>query len=784
MTLYFLKYNNYYNRIHKKEKTLNDYLAYEVETITGVDLFNPNDDVITEHVLNYEIDGHPDYMLVCDEDDAIVSRWFVLESTRLLNGQARLQLQRDLITDYFDQVINAPMYLHKATINVNDEAIYNEEDFQVNQIKTSETLLKDRTQNPWLVGYIARNTESKTISIPEDPIKVDYPDGISTVPFNDKTAASPFIGPINNVIMKFPITFTETDRAYYAHWTKNGSGESAPLDPDDKVYTDYLFVATDLTTTKYVKTSMSRDDFVINLGNTVRPQDWNGYPYSSFWEGDNNPMSAVDTETFLELQDKVVYDNGKYYRIKINYGAKQVKTNLAVTQNSSLDLAIRNVAKTAANVSSVSNGISFLDLSAPSYYITYEELSLSTLSTTIQSNHVILNDAPYDMFCLPYGDVNILGVTNSAKTNFRIVQGLIKELGSNLYDLQLLPYCPLPQNAIGNKSIDVTQLSGSAGKVTSVITSNDLAVGYIIWCTSSSFELTIDHPITVPSDAIEFKVANQCDFYRLCSPNYNGQFEFKATRNRGVSRFTVDCTYKPFQPYIRVAPDFNGLYGKDFNDARGLICGGDFSLSLISDKWEQYQIDNKNFNNIFDRQISNLEFTQGQERTQAYWNMATGALTGGSAGAFGGSMIPIPGGAGIGFGVGAAASLGAGIADVVMLKDRQAETLDYTKDLYNLNMQNIKALPQSLTRVSAYTANNKLFPVLEYYTCTETEKESFRNKLIYNGFTVNRIGTIKDFYQTTDQDLKYIKGQLIRLSVGDFHLVSSIAEELNKGVFL
>jgi hypothetical protein len=77
--------------------------------------------------------------------------------------------------------------------------------------------------------------------------------------------------------------------------------------------------------------------------------------------------------------------------------------------------------------------------------------------------------------------------------------------------------------------------------------------------------------------------------YRLVSPNYSGQFEFNLSKMfTNTVSFNVDYTYKPFNPYIHINPVFSGLYGNDWDDARGLICGGDFSLAVVNDAWTQY----------------------------------------------------------------------------------------------------------------------------------------------------------------------------------------------------
>ncbi len=120
--------------------------------------------------------------------------------------------------------------------------------------------------------------------------------------------------------------------------------------------------------------------------------------------------------------------------------------------------------------------------------------------------------------------------------------------------------------------------------------------------------------------------------------------------------------------------------------------------------------------------------------------------------------------------------------DATWNKKLRADALDLTKDQFNYNLQNIQALPQTLAKVSAFDANNKIFPVLEYYTCTDEEKEIFKNKMKFNGMTIMRIDNIRKFVGNEES---YIKAKLIRGSFpGETHLSNTIADELNMGVYL
>ena len=274
---------------------------------------------------------------------------------------------------------------------------------------------------------------------------------------------------------------------------------------------------------------------------------------------------------------------------------------------------------------------------------------------------------------------------------------------------------------------------------------------------------------------------NECNFYRLVSPNYNGIFEFSLAKNGNVSFFEVDCTYKPYNPYIHIVPEFGKLYGQNFDDARGLICNGDFSLSMITDQWKQYEINNKNYLNAFDRQITNMEINHKYQTIADIMGAIGGTAQGASYGAIAGSMAgagPVAGAV-----VGGAASLAGGIADVILGKAMRQEQIDYTKDQFGYSLGNIRALPNTLNRVTSFNANNKIYPFLEYYSCTDEEKEALRNKLLYNGMTVMKIDNISNFLTN---DLQYIKGKIIRLeSISeDTNLVGDIFAEINEGVYV
>lgn len=168
MNLYILKYNNYYNRTIKKEDSLTDYLQYQLGNVIQGVAFNPGDEIATQQVVNLTEDQIGDYLLAVNEYNEIDSRWFILDCRRERTGQYTLTLRRDLVADNYSTIIDAPCFIEKATLEQDDPMIYNSEDMTFNQIKTSETPLKDETGCAWVVGYIPKDSFSEATEITAD----------------------------------------------------------------------------------------------------------------------------------------------------------------------------------------------------------------------------------------------------------------------------------------------------------------------------------------------------------------------------------------------------------------------------------------------------------------------------------------------------------------------------------------------------------------------------------------------------------------------------------------
>ena len=799
MNLHLYQYNNYYNRTVKPLLSLYDMEEYEIYAEYQVN-FNPNDGITTNHIMGglSQYSGNADYCIV-EENNEAVSRWFILENKRTRGGQYQVTLKRDTVAEYQEQVLSAPCFVEKGWVPDTDPAIFNTENMTFNQIKKSEKLLKDNTQVPWLVGYYHKG-KTLQASIPASEADADITvSGIANWEYNK-------FREVQRSIRGFSLlmNFNTSRAATTSHITVDGIGEELGRTPQivyneiDTSFANYHYSiildkggvpsSTYLELLNQINTKNTR---IGTLGRTMFSQD--NYVTKSEWDA----CKAHAGETIFDSA------TGKLYRIQLKlpdfeYGLREQKT---VELTSSLGYELYDIYSKVQGISgskptSNSSAANFVlgISSVETYQIVLTEIDTKAYTCTINPAAAAQTSrSPYNIFAMPYGDFTV-GIPNNngfktmnADMNLRLCMELIKQYsGANgeLIDVQLLPYCPVAEirNKLESGTKPILLLDNINENLWTPINDPDNnPIGCVFYCPDSSHQIVLNEKITVDN----IKTSNETEFCRLVSPNWNGMFEFSPAKNYGVELFIVDYELKPFQPYIHIAPAWNsaGLYGKRDNDAIGLICGGDFGLTMVSDAWATYERQNKNYKEIFDRQIQNLEVQNKYGLISDVVGASVGTLSGAATAGAMGMMLGGGAGLGIGLGAGGIASAAGGIADVAINQALRKETMDYTKDLFGYQMGNIKALPQSLTRVNSLNPNNNIFPFIEYYSCTDKEKAALQDKIIYNGMSIGRIGQLKDYLNPT-AEYTYVKGQLILLeSLGeDSHMADDIAEEIYKGV--
>lgn len=415
---------------------------------------------------------------------------------------------------------------------------------------------------------------------------------------------------------------------------------------------------------------------------------------------------------------------------------------------------------------------------------TLTEVFNTTYKIVIPKDRVHLNDQPYDMFCMPYSDdlqYEYEGRRFNASKDLALKT--ISAISSNftqqsIYDIQILPYCPV-QNIIDTDG-DQVIINVAYSSYTPITTSDGTQhAGYIFWCDNSKFNFSIPYEIPDEQDPVRKKVKSMTEFCRIVSPAQGLEYTFDPMKNNGLSQINVQCTYKPFSPNIRICPEWNigGLYENinQQNSQDGLIILEDCSLTQVTDRWAEYELNNKNYKNILNRQVQSMEFNRDVNLGLGIANTVSG-IANTVAGAMAGPI-------GIGTAVGGVTSTIGNIINTGAKYALANEAIDLTKDNFNYQLGNIKALPLSLSKVSSFAVNNSLVPLIEFWSTTNTERNIAYDKIKYQGMTISAIGNINQFRIKGKES--YIKGQLIRLEGldDDFHLVNTIAKELHQGLY-
>lgn len=182
-------------------------------------------------------------------------------------------------------------------------------------------------------------------------------------------------------------------------------------------------------------------------------------------------------------------------------------------------------------------------------FLTGKDVSFETFAFKFpgRDKRVHLNDAPYDMFCIPYKDgglkINLYNTGLEEDNKFTTMdsisaltatQSLVEQLGNlNVYDVQLLPFCPLQGwsiNADGEfeKSIVAKPDTYATDEVI-----YSTKAGFTIFFSTSSqgtinseqlhlINTETNEELPLPLSMGNKKISNECDMYILCSPNYNG----------------------------------------------------------------------------------------------------------------------------------------------------------------------------------------------------------------------------------------------------------------------
>lgn len=727
--LLFTKLNSYANRlIIKKVNTFDDVIdEFNPENAVLEDVnFHQGDGINAEQVVNIDFEDFSfDYLFVAysdDDDKKVVSRWYVIGKNDNRRGQTNVSLKRDLISDYLDEVVKSPFMMERGNLDFGsqgptsssrrtDPLVFLKEEQQYNQIKKAQHLLyrygrdfedEDGNEPAWIVGYVPKNIKGyQTVEIQELGIGQNYgriwgmyfdEDGIQN---NRSDAFNVLAMPLKDC------SFYKSVGNQFYHQKRDVSiAIMTALAAKGLIY--------DLQVVPYLPKMADVQGTGLYWNKTADTLDMSAFNYASAKTG------PYDHVQFMEYG---IYKGNYPGNVQCTHSASDIKAVLPVDWPASGTL-IEVVFVSDTGQNSVSD---------------WNIWTGTTEYSLVNNRYVFVSGTDYNY---DSGTRTITFVSPNLKDD------LFKMMDQGLAHLEIVYKQGTAPSTDGVQNV----FPG----IVSLAYSND------------EFNVEIDSAGTNVDTAIQrddLKLSANTDLYRLVSPNQEGIFEWSpamnsVTRQIGVNttrfycgwnRYKVAVSLKPFNPYIRVCPDFEydnqgvgsyfkSLYGENFKDGRGLICQGDFSLTMPSNAWQTYQLNNKTYASAFSREISTLEkknaFGIANDIMGAVGSTAGGAVAGGLKGGIPGAVA----GAVVGLTTGTYKAIQGGIL--------RRDAIDKAKADFNMSLQSIQARPDSLTKVSALDQDNKIWPYVEVYSATDEEKELFESRLCIEGMKAHKKTTI------------------------------------------
>lgn len=304
--------------------------------------------------------------------------------------------------------------------------------------------------------------------------------------------------------------------------------------------------------------------------------------------------------------------------------------------------------------------------------------------------------------------------------------------------------------------------------------------------TNENFKIN-DTPIKamfLDTDDLEFytdmtdltEINKECDTIKIVSPSRASQYLFRPYNNDGIMEFKTKITLRPYNTIIYIRPSTKGLLMYDYDDKDCLIISEDFSLTAVTSEWTNYIYNNRNYNDVFERQIQGREFERTWERKieeaqkkSDEWTSRN--ISAQKASTYTGNLPIISSVAG---------AIGTAFQDQTYLQmaqiDRQyneatyQEGIQLSRDLFEMQLENIQSQPIVPSKIS--TLDAKLLPgvYLEYYSSNPSELQAINDFYKFNGNRIDAYGTFSQYLGW------FVRGKII---ISQFYTQPEL-DELNR----
>ena len=756
--LFLLNYNNYYNRLIKKLNTLDDYLLadpnyFKIESVNFLSTDEVNASAIINVVdLAFNMNNY-NYMISQREDSTDFDRWFITKIENIRGCQFKLFLRRDLISENWDNLNASALLINKGYCDISNPQFFNKEPISVTEMPINQTYLKDSSGVSWLVAYLPKVVAETSSDVKWYTKKVDFKTSTLIVDFTDTRDAiksAVFSGRkiIGNGEVKCNYYLNAGGSVTYKKCNLISKTINSEYYSQIPTYQQYITADNDIFRGNWGL-------FLSNLADSINVKTYE--QFNEVYKRYNNRI-LCEIETNEETGDTTK----TYYKISIELEDADTEKGILNIQTSKVGTYIQSCYDNGS-YSGNNNGISYT-IKPQTVKVTFTETQLSSGFFNYSASRVNTNGSAYDCIAVPYKDeygrgVTINGLYHDPDSMMSLMSQLSAVWGTSVvYDIQCLPYQP---------NINV---NGDINKDYDVVWNNDNKLGNVYYVRDINRTFNIDLPIKSSNNKVDYLTKH----YKLIGGNYNSSFDLKVYENNGIDYFNVDMTLLPYNPWIKINPNFKYLNGKDFNDATGLVLSGNFSISMLTNSFAEYQYNNSNYEAIFNAQMDYTEYQQKMSMIGSGISGFANALgTGIGVGKLMGRSLGVASGA---------LSAGAGIADLVVQNKINNKQNEYTKQQYELNLGNVKSKPTTLSKVTALNINTKMFPYIEEYGCTDIEYEQVSKYLEFNGMSIGTVGDLETYLNPN----YYFSAQVIRFKdiTCNNYILGEINNELQQGFYI
>lgn len=691
----------------------------------------------------------------------------IIKRTFIRKNQWRITMVKDIVSEKYESILDSKVLVSRLGLNrkVFDPLLLQQEVLELSEVKTKQHQLS-QVDGSKVYGYIAiwaRDSLNgdditwKSTARGEKTYDILVSDIETYAPFQKKLSVS------KQTSGQVRMASGPQSNGYFVGYGFGRVGWSA-----DTPYTGDLMNQANYASSRYS---------TVGAFNRIKELVEDYKPFTDF---DN-------IERFI---GKVVFDNAtnSYYEIKLSdVKYREVTRDLTETEASYVLGTTSYTVNTPAK------------LYADNYY---KELEFTLLSTVPVIEHKLLNyvnavDQPFQIFYIPITEGATIRQDGIDYTTDKLVtESMLYDLISaysgtagKLLDVQLVSYCPVDEFI---ESYDSVNKRFNGGGCKERIDAGGTTAIFLYEVPYCSYSLFVPYTITVD----DYKLAQKKKI-QITSPSGASVYDFSVAKNGGLTGFIIDVDIRPYASFHRIQPIFNLIYGTNYNDTRGLIYQEDMSLTVTTSAWETYKRQNINYMASFNAeqnykrsQLSidqaanwgNFGFDAGKRLVKAGVEAATFAAEAVAQDVWFGAKGGVSGAAGAGaIMAGAVVSEGIEAAQLAynnhMDNKKLEDNIAYSREQYNYNLGNIKAIPENLEKVSGVFVTNNLIPYIQEFEPTEDEIEYFKNYL--DTYGVN-LGMMVDLRV---KEFDYLQGTIIQFGgVVTNEEYSEIHSQLTKGV--